>query len=112
LGHGKVFINARNQYNRLNELLLQIPAESEKMSLPAPEGSFQIEAAVVVPPGAKIPVLKGISMTIAKGDVVGIIGPSGAGKSTFARALLGIWPTANGKIRLDGADVFAGIVTN
>jgi ATP-binding cassette subfamily C protein EexD len=107
IGTWKGFINARNQYKRLNELLLQIPAESEKMSLPAPEGSFQIEAAVVVPPGAKIPVLKGISMTIAKGDVVGIIGPSGAGKSTFARALLGIWPTANGKIRLDGADVFA-----
>jgi len=107
IGTWKGFINARNQYKRLNELLLQIPAESEKMSLPAPEGSFQIEAAVVVPPGAKIPVLKGISMAIAKGDVVGIIGPSGAGKSTFARALLGIWPTANGKIRLDGADVFA-----
>jgi ATP-binding cassette subfamily C protein EexD len=51
-------------------------------------------------------VLKGISITISKGDVVGVIGPSGAGKSTFARALLGIWPTANGKIRLDGADVF------
>lgn len=77
------------------------------MTLPAPEGTFQIEAAVVIPPGAKTPVLKGITLGIAKGDVIGVIGPSGAGKSTFARALLGIWPTANGKIRLDGADVFA-----
>lgn len=107
IGTWKGFINARSQYKRLNEMLLQIPAESEKMTLPAPEGSFQIEAAVVVPPGAKTPVIKGITMGIAKGDVVGIIGPSGAGKSTFARALLGIWPAANGKIRLDGADVFA-----
>ncbi len=107
IGSWKGFINARTQYKRLNEMLIQIPAESEKMTLPAPEGSFKIEAAVVIPPGAKTPVLKGITLAIAKGDVVGVIGPSGAGKSTFARALLGIWPTANGKIRLDGADVFA-----
>lgn len=106
IGTWKGFITARGQYHRLNELLIQIPADADKMTLPAPEGSFQIEAAVVVPPGAKTPVLKGITLGIAKGDVVGVIGPSGAGKSTFARALLGIWPTANGKIRLDGADVF------
>lgn len=77
------------------------------MSLPAPEGRFSVENAVVVPPGAKAPVLKGINLAIDKGDSLGVLGPSGAGKSTFARALLGIWPTANGKIRLDGADVFA-----
>jgi ATP-binding cassette subfamily C protein EexD len=107
IGTWKGFIGARGQYHRLNEMLHQIPAEPEKMTLPAPEGLFQLEAAVVVPPGAKTPALKGITLTIAKGDVVGVIGPSGSGKSTFARALLGIWPTANGKIRLDGAEVFA-----
>ncbi len=106
IGTWKGFIGARDQYHRLNEMLLQIPAEAEKMTLPVPEGLFQLEAAVVVPPGAKAAVLKGITMTIGKGDVVGVIGPSGAGKSTFARALLGIWPTANGKIRLDGAEIF------
>ena len=44
-------------------------------------------------------------MIIESGDLLGIVGASGAGKSTFARALLGIWPTASGKIRLDGAEV-------
>jgi len=47
------------------------------------------------------------NLAIEKGDVVGIIGPSGAGKSTLVRAILGIWPTANGAIRLDGAEVFS-----
>jgi ATP-binding cassette subfamily C protein EexD len=106
IGSWKGFISARGQYTRLNELLRQVPADPEKMTLPPPDGTFQFESAVVAPPGAKMAVLKGINLTIAKGDVVGVIGPSGAGKSTFARALLGIWPTANGKIRLDGADVF------
>ncbi len=107
IGSWKGFISARGQFSRLNELLRQIPQETEKMPLPAPEGSLQLESAVVTPPGAKIPVIKGISLSIAKGDIVGMIGPSGSGKSTLARALLGIWPTSNGKIRLDGADVFA-----
>jgi ATP-binding cassette subfamily C protein EexD len=106
IGSWKGFISARGQYARLNELLRQIPADAERMSLPTPEGSFQFESAVVAPPGAKQAVLKGITLNIAKGDVVGVIGPSGAGKSTFARALLGIWPCNQGKIRLDGADVF------
>ncbi|MEI8209654.1 MAG: type I secretion system permease/ATPase [Methylococcales bacterium] len=107
IGSWKGFVGARGQYHRLNELLRQIPTELEKMTLPDPEGFFQLEGAVVIPPGAKLPALKGITMTIAKGDVVGVIGPSGSGKSTFARALLGIWPTANGKVRLDGAEVFS-----
>ncbi len=106
IGTWKGFISARGQYSRLNELLRNIPADAERMTLPTPEGSFQFESAVVAPPGAKTAVLKGITLNIAKGDVLGVIGPSGAGKSTFARALLGIWPTNNGKIRLDGADVF------
>jgi ATP-binding cassette, subfamily C, bacterial EexD len=107
IGSWKGFINARGQYNRLNDMLMKTQIDTERMKLPPPEGMFSIEAATVIPPGAKVPVLKNISLTIERGDVVGVLGPSGAGKSTFARALLGIWPTASGKIRLDGADVFA-----
>jgi ATP-binding cassette, subfamily C, bacterial EexD len=106
IGSWKSFINARGQYDRLNDLLLKVPASKDRMTLPEPQGNFSIEAATVIPPGSKTPVLKGITLTIEKGDVVGVLGPSGAGKSTFARALLGVWPTANGNIRLDGADVF------
>ena len=105
IANWKGFINARGQYARLNELFLKIPADTEKMPLPAPTGKIQFEEAQVTPPGGKIPVLKGISLTIEAGDLLGVIGPSGAGKSTFARALLGIWPTVSGTVRLDGAEV-------
>lgn len=106
IGSWKGFVVARTQYARLNELLIQIPDDRDKMSLQAPEGNIQAEQAVVMPPGAKIPAVKGISFTIDQGDSIGILGPSGAGKSSLVRALLGIWPTTNGKIRLDGADIF------
>lgn len=102
----KGFISARSQYKRLNEILRQIPADQEKMELPEPQGHIQVEGAVIVPPGAKVPIIKGINLAIEKGDIVAVIGPSGAGKSTLARALLGIWPTASGTIRLDGAEIF------
>jgi len=107
IGSWKGFIAARGQYKRLNDLLVQIPAGQQKMTLPDPQGAFQLELANVIPPGAKTPVIKGISMAINKGDVLGVIGPSGAGKSTFARAILGIWPTSSGRIRLDGAEIYS-----
>jgi ATP-binding cassette subfamily C protein EexD len=106
IGSWKSFISARGQFKRLNDLLTQMPPEHQKMSLPDPQGAFKLELATVVPPGAKTPVIKDITMSIVKGDVLGIIGPSGAGKSTFARALLGIWPTSSGRIRLDGAEIY------
>ncbi|MEC4747740.1 type I secretion system permease/ATPase [Methylomicrobium sp. Wu6] len=106
IGSWKGFISARGQYQRLNEILQQIPDEKEHMQLPDPEGRIQLENAIVTPPGSKTPVIKGLNLVIEKGDIVGVIGPSGAGKSTLARAILGIWPTVNGAIRLDGAEVF------
>lgn len=51
-------------------------------------------------------VLKGLSFAILPGDLLGVIGPSGSGKSTLARLIVGVWPAAVGKVRLDSADIF------
>ena len=105
IGSWKGFISARSQYSRLNDILDKQKAESERMSLPAPEGHVQVENIIVSPPGSRTPVIKGISFTVPPGTVVGVIGPSASGKSTLARALLGIWVPQHGVVRLDGADI-------
>lgn len=49
----------------------------------------------------------GISVTLARGEVLGVVGESGSGKSTFGRALLGLVPATSGAITVQGADVAA-----
>ena len=105
IGTWKGFSNARTSYERLNGLLAEFPEDSQPMELPAPKGELLLEGVMVVPPNAKQPSLKGISLHVNKGDVVGIIGPSAAGKSSLARVILGLWPLASGKVRLDSADI-------
>ncbi|GAB6403792.1 type I secretion system permease/ATPase [Pseudomonas sp. MHK4] len=105
IGSWKGFVAARVQYNRLNETLEKLSAEPERMKLPAPQGHIQVENLIVTPPGAKAPVIRNISFVAPAGTVVGIVGPSAAGKSTLVRALLGIWPSQHGVVRLDGADI-------
>ncbi|MGX1174857.1 type I secretion system permease/ATPase [Pseudomonas sp. R151218B TE3479] len=105
IGVWKGFLGARSQYARLHELLLKIAAEPERMPLPAPDGAIRVEGLSAGSPDARKPIIRGVSFQVAAGEVVGIIGPSGAGKSTLARALLGVWPSLVGTVRLDGADI-------
>ena len=50
-------------------------------------------------------VLKNISTTINKGEIISIIGPSGSGKSTFLRCLNKLEAPTEGHIYIDGMDV-------
>ena len=51
--------------------------------------------------------LKGISLTVDKGDVVSLIGANGAGKSTLLKAIAGIRPLAAGEIIFNGETIAA-----
>ena len=105
IGSWKGFSSARSSYERIEGLLNDFPKDKEYMQLPAPKGEITLENVVVIPPSGTVPSLKGISMKIEKGDVVGIIGPSAAGKSSLARVMLGLWPLTNGVARIDKADI-------
>lgn len=105
VGSWKGFSLARAQYERLGELLEKVPLEKDTMSLPAPTGKLSLEQVTVAPPGSTSIVVKGVTLDVEAGTALGIVGPSASGKSTLARAILGIWPTYGGKVRLDGADI-------
>jgi ATP-binding cassette, subfamily C, bacterial len=101
----KGFVAARSAYDRIMGLFGILPEEVDKMPLPAPQGHMTVENIVASPPGAKDPVLRGVSFALKPGEVLGVLGPSAAGKSSLARVLVGVWPTAIGKVRVDGAEL-------
>jgi glutamine transport system ATP-binding protein len=53
----------------------------------------------------KLEVLKGISTSVAKGEVVVVIGPSGSGKSTFLRCLNLLEEPQEGNVYIDGVNI-------
>ncbi|MGD9914265.1 MAG: ABC transporter ATP-binding protein [Rhizobiaceae bacterium] len=52
-----------------------------------------------------IPVLTGLSLSINKGEFVGILGHNGMGKTTLLKTLIGVIPATGGRITFEGSDV-------
>ena len=103
IGNWKGFVDARQSWARLNELLLKLPVAADPMALPKPAKSFAVESVSVVPPGVQKIVVHDVTFRLPAGSGLGIIGPSASGKSSLARALVSAWQPLRGKIRLDGA---------
>ena len=93
-------------FNRLDALLKEFPQPEKSMPLPAPTGFLTVEGVSAGAPRSPIQILKGVSFRVAPGGSLAIVGPSASGKTTLARLLVGIWPSMQGKVRLDGNDVY------
>ncbi|MBQ7337333.1 MAG: energy-coupling factor transporter ATPase [Clostridia bacterium] len=59
-----------------------------------------------------VPVLRGVNLTIEKGEYVAILGHNGSGKSTFAKLLNLILEPSAGKIYIDGQDITSPDMTD
>ncbi len=103
VGQWALVTRAQEGTARLAELLSRVPPEPPRTALPRPRAILDVQSLSVVPPGETQAVLRGVTFQLGEGQALGIIGPSGAGKSTLARAIIGVWRPAAGKIRLDGA---------
>jgi branched-chain amino acid transport system ATP-binding protein len=53
----------------------------------------------------EIEVLKGVSLSVRRGQIVTIIGANGAGKTTLLRTVFGLLPAASGQILFENADI-------
>ncbi|MCK2089606.1 type I secretion system permease/ATPase [Thauera aromatica] len=103
----RAVVNVRDAWRRLDKLLAQIQPRPPAMALPAPRGIVSVDNLIAAAPGSNAPILRGVAFGLQPGEVLAVVGPSASGKTTLARLLVGLWPTNSGKVRLDGADVFA-----
>jgi ATP-binding cassette subfamily C exporter for protease/lipase len=106
IGSWKMVANARDAYGRVDRLLGALPSRVVGMALPAPHGHLAVEAVTAAAPNSNVAIIRGASFSVPAGQVLAIVGPSASGKSTMARLIVGVWPTASGKVRLDGVDIF------
>jgi ATP-binding cassette subfamily C protein len=103
IAHWKGFVNARQAWARLTQLLALLPETATSVDLPAPTSALAVEGISVTPPGERRVVVQEASFALEKGAGLGIVGPSASGKSSLVRAIAGIWLPMRGTVRLDGA---------
>ena len=70
-----------------------------------PSGRIQISDAAFYYPTRKMPALRGVSLSLAPGECLGIAGPNGSGKSTLAAILAGALVPTSGAADLDGIPI-------
>jgi ATP-binding cassette subfamily C protein PrsD len=103
VAHWRGFIAARQALNRIKQVLdLTREAEPETV-LPLPQRTLSAEQLSAGPSRATGALVTGVSFELLRGEALGVVGPSGSGKSSLARALVGVWPTLLGEVRLDGS---------
>jgi ATP-binding cassette subfamily B protein len=101
------FTKATGAAERIFELIDRRPAMARGGERPAHvEGRLRFEeVSFAYPTRPDAPVLRGLELDIAQGEIVAVVGPSGAGKSTLAALISRLYDPTSGVVRLDGRDL-------
>jgi putative ABC transport system ATP-binding protein len=81
-----------------------LPPEARPMALPPPVLEM-VEVTKTYGEQPPVPALRGVSLTVGKGQLVAIVGPSGSGKSTLLHVMGSLERPTSGTVRIDGVDV-------
>ncbi|MGI9434210.1 MAG: peptidase domain-containing ABC transporter [Geminicoccaceae bacterium] len=88
---------------------MRLPAESDnrprRLVANKGRGEFHVEGVTLTYEGASRPALLGVDLSIAAGELVGLVGSSGAGKSSLLKVLAGIYTPQAGSVQIDGFDL-------
>ena len=87
------------------EALAEAMAEAPSNAAPDLPESGGLEVVSIAKSYDKRSVLSDISLTVAKGEVLGLLGPNGAGKTTCFYSIMGLVKPDSGRILMDGVDV-------
>ena len=49
--------------------------------------------------------IRNISLSVNKGDIIGLLGPNGSGKTTIMKAMLGLIPYESGRKKINGMEL-------
>ncbi len=85
-----------------------MPNTEKKSGRPSPkviEGSQGLKVTRVGKSFSRRPVVRSVSLSLRRGEVVGLLGPNGAGKTTCFYMITGLLPADYGTIELDGHDI-------
>lgn len=101
----RAFVAARQGLARLRVALAEYGDKTLSVILLPPRRELLVDQ-LAAGPSARGPVLVSqLSFSLLKGEALGVLGPSGSGKSSLGRALVGVWPSIRGAVRLDGAEL-------
>ena len=93
---------------RVEEVLRTPPeravGESPLVSTPL-QGQVRLRSAGFRYPGAEVPVLDDVSLTVGRGEVLAVMGATGSGKSTLLRLLVRLLDVTHGQVLVNGCDV-------